>query len=169
MKKLALLPFIMLLVLTLFQSIVFANVYDKVILVAPETTGYGSYYLVKNSVKLLNLSPDKPYVLQFDLIEYHLTKAEKYDLIEPRIKRGLSLKGWDNLDSLLISIQLDVNRNKTRYVTMFFYDKDSKRLDILPAPELWIDNTPESINQKASLAAVKYYLETHPPIKGSTL
>lgn len=169
MKRLYSLFMVILFMLIFLSAPVFADVSDKAILVNPETDISGGYYVIKSTIKLVSLSPDMPYVLQFDLVEYPLTKAEKFDIIATRIQKGMDLKGWDKLHSLISTLQLDVNKNKVKYTTMSFYDKNNGKLDTLIIPEIWIDNFPESITQKASLAAAKYYLETHPPIKGSTL
>jgi hypothetical protein len=162
MKKLILACMLLLLFIApVFAEPISSNDSDKIILAVPASEKNGGYYIIKSTMKVSNLSPEHPSVLQFSYIEYQMTKAEKYDFLVAKIQDHSSLDGWDKLESTVYTVQLDLKTNELRYLSVYFYSKDKTLLGETAFPEEWIKVHPNSIGYQLSAAAAKSYYDSN--------
>lgn len=160
MKKI-ILTFILLLFLTLpacaEPAIPFYDAGTYIVVELPSKEN-GGYYLIKNPIQEIHLSPERPSVLQYSYIEYPLTKAEKFDLIAARIHDHVPLDDWDKLEGLVYTIQMDLHTKEVRLVSTYFYSSDNTwlaKMD-LSSNNDWFSYGPGSIGERMSTAAMKY-------------
>lgn len=131
------------------------------IVVFPPTNENGGYYLIKDPIQEISLSPKRPSVLQYSYIEYPLTKAEKFDLIAARIQDHSPIDGWDKLEGLVYTIQMDLHTKEIRCISTYFYSSDNILLEKMDlSSNEWISTPPGSIGEHISAVAIKFYHHT---------